>query len=110
MQPPAPSAPVGTRVWLLRYAGDEVPVDPRFQVRSQDTWSDFEEVVASAAGGSVTLVVDGEVLRELVAAALGIDPVSRSSLLVAPGQAVLLEVSRLGWMLVHSNARLPESP
>ena len=29
-------------------------------------------------------------------------------LIVAPGKAVLLQVGKLGWMLVHSNSRMPD--
>ena len=105
MQVPAPLAPLGTRVWLQR-SGDGVPADPRFSGTAVSAWPAFEEAVAG--GGSLTLVMDDEVLRTLVARALGIDPAASSSLVVAPGQGVLLEVGKLGWMLVHSNARIPE--
>jgi hypothetical protein len=108
MRDVSPCPPLGTCVWLRRNEQDESPEDSRLHAAGPDCQAAFEQASTQANGGSVTLVAREAALRAIVAGALGIAEDASASLIVAPGKAVLLQVGKLGWMLVHSNSRMPD--
>ena len=59
-------------------------------------------------GTRVIVVVELDVLRAIVAAALGIPPGRHGALLVEPGRAVMLRDDPLGFVLRRANVRAPE--
>ncbi|MAE29234.1 MAG: histidine phosphatase family protein [Planctomycetota bacterium] len=79
------------------------------------TWPVMEELMLEAAGGTAVLVAHDNVIRVLLAKALGIPPASSFNLRNDPGHASLLsdavDLPGAGsrWVLERSNVRTPHS-
>ena len=69
---------------------------------TQRTWPAFEDTLES--GGSVVLTIHGQVLRSIVAAALGLQPGYSHGLCNRTGHGTLLFDGPRGFELVRSNA------
>ena len=72
------------------------------------TWPVLEAAVQEGAGAPVLFATHYNVIRVLVARALGIEPSRSFGLRLDPGRGVLLVDSPTGWVLARSNVCGPD--
>ncbi len=116
--PPEEVAAYYADPWAVAAPGAET--DERIHARA---WPLLERAVGRVAGGELVIVSHYNVIRVLVASALGIAPRNSFSLRLDPGRAILLVDGRAaadgsrtevppisGWVLRHSNTVDPGLP
>lgn len=89
----------------LRWKGHGGESEEELRAR---TWPAFE--AATAGAGTFVITTHYQVLRSIVAAALGLAPARSHALQNDPGHATLLVDGPLGWTLERSNVRSPFAP
>jgi len=76
------------------------------QMLSQRLWPVLEQALAHPAPGRLLLTTHYNVIRVLVAGALGLPPAKSFRLRVDPARLVVLRDAPGGWQLLHSNLSL----
>ncbi|MEM1453474.1 MAG: histidine phosphatase family protein [Planctomycetota bacterium] len=73
-------------------------------------WPALEEAVEAAAGGVAVVAAHRQVIRALVAAAIGVPAGASHALALDPGHAMLLRDAAAGWILERTNVARPGAP
>ncbi|MEM9800560.1 MAG: histidine phosphatase family protein [Planctomycetota bacterium] len=73
-------------------------------------WPALIEVVESVDGGVAAVAAHRQVLRALVAAAIGVPPARSHALHLDPAHAFLLHDASSGWILERTNVARPGAP
>ncbi|MEM9382841.1 MAG: histidine phosphatase family protein [Planctomycetota bacterium] len=73
-------------------------------------WPALVEVVAAAGDGVGVVAAHRQVIRAVVAAAIGVPPGRSHALALDPAHAVLLRDTEAGWVLERTNVARPGAP